>query len=103
MKVFSLGEMKVFPYEQREKNVFFQTDEFKTRIIELPPGGEMPTCEMASHVIFYVLDGEVKVTVNSETAVLNEKHCLITEPATISMITESGARLMGIQIVKAKA
>ena len=100
MKVFSLGEMKVFPYEQREKNVFFQTDEFKTRIIELPPDGQMPTCEMASHVIFYVLDGEVKVTVNSETAVLNEKHCLITEPATISMITENGVRLLGIQIAK---
>jgi len=101
MKVFSLGEMRVFPYEQREKNVFFQTGEFKTRIIELLPGGQMPTCEMASHVIFFVLDGEVKVTANSETAVLKEKHCLISEPATISMITESGARLLGIQVIKA--
>ncbi|MBC8477680.1 MAG: hypothetical protein H8D49_04980 [Dehalococcoidia bacterium] len=101
MKVFNLKEMKAFPYEQRERNVFYQTDEFKTRIIELPPGGKMPTCEMASHVIFYVLDGKVEVTVNSETVVLNEKHCLITEPATISMITESGARLLGIQVIKA--
>ena len=101
MRVFNLKERAAFPYEQREKNVFYQTDEFKARIIELPPGGQMPTCEMASHVIFYVLDGEVKVTVNSETAVLNEKHCLISEPATISMITESGARLLGIQVIKA--
>ena len=103
MKVFKLGEMRVFPYEQRGKNVFFQTDEFKTRIIELPPGGQMPACEMASHVIFYVLDGTVKVAVDSETVVLNEKNCLITEPpATISMITENGVRLLGIQIVKAR-
>ncbi len=100
MKVFNLGEMRVFPYEQREKNVFYQADEFKTRIIELPPGGQMPACEMASHVIFYALDGEVKVTVNSEIAVLNEKHCLITEPATLSMTTEKGVRLMGIQIAR---
>jgi mannose-6-phosphate isomerase-like protein (cupin superfamily) len=55
---------------------------------------------MSSHVIFYVLDGKVNVTVNSESAVLNEKQCLITEPATISMKTKYGARLMGIQITK---
>ena len=101
MKIFNLGEMAAFPYEQREKNVFYQTEEFKTRIIDLPPGGEMPTCEMASYVIFYVLDGEVRVTANSETVDLKEKQCLISEPATISMITEKGAKLMGVQIANA--
>ncbi len=100
MKVFDLNEMKAFPYEQREKNVFYQTKEFKARIVELPPGGQMPTCEMASHVIFYVLGGEVRVTVNSVTIDLKEKQCLIAEPATLSMTTENGARLMGIQIAK---
>lgn len=99
MRVFDLNEITALPYEQRDKNVFYQDREFKTRIVELPPGGEMPTCEMASHVIFYVLDGEVKVTVNSETVGLKEKQCLITEPATLSMTTEKGVRLMGIQIV----
>jgi quercetin dioxygenase-like cupin family protein len=101
MKVFDLNEMKACPYEQREKNVFYQAKEFKTRIIDLPPGGEMPTCEMASYVIFYVLDGEVRVTANSETVDLKEKQCLISEPATISMMTEKGARLMGVQIANA--
>jgi len=101
VKVFDLNKMAAFLYEQREKNVFYQTKEFKTRIIELPPGGQMPTCEMASHVIFYVINGEARVTVNSETVELKEKQCLITEPATISMKTESGVRLMGIQISKA--
>ena len=100
MKIFDLAETAAFPYEQREKNVFYQTKEFKTRIIELPPGGQMPTCEMASHVIFYVLDGEARVTVNSETVELKEKQCLITEPATLSMTTEKGVRLMGIQIAR---
>jgi quercetin dioxygenase-like cupin family protein len=100
MKVFDLNKMTALPYEQRERNVFYQTKEFKTRMIELPPGGEMPTCEMASHVIFYVLDGEVKVTINSETVELREKQCLITEPAIISMKTENGVRLMGIQVAK---
>ena len=100
MKVFDLNEIAALPYEQRERNVFYQTKEFKTRIVELPPGGEMPTCEMASHVIFYVLNGEVRVSVNSETVEIKEKQCLITEPATLSMTTEIGVRLMGIQIAR---
>jgi quercetin dioxygenase-like cupin family protein len=100
MKVFDLNEMKASPYEQREGNVFYQVKEFKTRIVELPPGGEMPTCEMVPYVIFYVLNGEARVTVNSESVELKERQCLITEPATLSMRTENGVRLMGIQIVK---
>jgi len=103
MKVIDLTEIMARPYEEREKNVFYQAKEFKTRVIELPPGGGIPLCEMAEHVIFYVLDGEARVTVNSEAVVLKEKQCLITEPATISMKTESGAKLMGIQIAKSTA
>lgn len=99
-KVFDLAEMVAFPYAQREKNVFYKAQEFKTRIIELPPGGQMPVCEMASHVIFFVLDGEATVTVNSETISLKEKLCLITEPATLSMKTVGGVRILGVQITK---
>ena len=100
MKVFDLNEMTAAPYEQRGKNVFYQAKEFKTRIIELPPGGQMPTCEMASHVIFYALDGEARVTVDSESVILKQNQCLIAEPATISMQTDNGIKIMGIQIAK---
>ena len=93
--------MKAFPYEQRDKNVIYQAREIKTRIIELLPGGQMPTCEMSSHVIFYVLDGEGRVTVNLKTAELKEKQCFITGPTTPSMTTENGVRIIGIQIAKA--
>lgn len=98
MQIFDLSEIEGFPYEQREKNVFYQADEFKARIIVLPPGGGMPPCEMAQHVIFHVLDGAVQISANTETALLTKNHCLITKPATISMKTKNGARLMGIQI-----
>jgi len=60
MQVFDLKAMKAYPYEERDKNVFYKTKEFKARIIELPAGGEMPTCEMASYVIFYVIEGQQK-------------------------------------------
>ena len=98
LRVFDLAAMEARPYEERDKNVFYKVPEFKTRIIELPPGGEIPKCEMADHVIFYVLTGEAEVTVNAQISTLGERQCLITPPATFSMKTQGGVRIMGIQI-----
>jgi quercetin dioxygenase-like cupin family protein len=103
MKVFDLSQIKAFPYEKREKNVLFQTEEFKTRIIELPPGGKMPPCKMSEYVVFIVLEGEVTIDVNSEKKNFKEKHCLITEPATLSMQTQKGVRILGLQITATPA
>ncbi|MGC9365003.1 MAG: hypothetical protein ACP5FZ_10595 [Fidelibacterota bacterium] len=100
MKVFDLKAMQAADYAERGKNVFYSTPEFKTRIIELPAGGTMPQCEMASHVVFVVVDGTAIVTVNQQDAPLKTGQCLITEPATISMKTENGVKIMGIQIQK---
>jgi len=100
MEVFDLATIPAYPYEEREKNVFYQATEFKTRIIDLPPNGQMPTCEMASYVVFYVMSGKVDVSVNLEKVTIGEKQCLITKPATLSMKTGNGAKLLGIQIVK---
>mgnify|MGYP000201797458 CR=1 FL=1 len=93
--------MKAQPYEQRDKNVFFKTPEFKARIIELPPNGIMPECEMASYVVFIVIEGEAAVTVNQKQARLQAGQCLITEPATLSMNADTGVKIIGIQITKA--
>ena len=60
----------------------------------------MPTCEMASYVIFYVIKGTVEVRVNQEKVSIKEGQCLITEPATLSMRTNDGVKIMGIQVVK---
>lgn len=48
MKVLDLKSVPVYPYEDRDKNVIFQTKEFKARVIELQPGGNMPECTMES-------------------------------------------------------
>ncbi|MFO7967224.1 MAG: hypothetical protein R6U44_06470 [Archaeoglobaceae archaeon] len=100
MQIFDLKEIKAHPLEERDKNVFYQAEEFKMRIVELSPGGEIPSCEMESYVIFYVVKGEVQVGVNEGSAELKEGQCLVTEPATMSMRTESGVKIMGIQIQK---
>ena len=100
MPLFDLKTMKSYPYEERDKNVFYKAKEFKARIIELPPGGEMPTCEMLSYVIFYVIKGTAEAKVNQEKIILKEGQCLIIEPATLSMKTQNGVKMMGIQIMK---
>jgi quercetin dioxygenase-like cupin family protein len=100
MKVFDLKEMKVYPYEERQKNIFYQTNEFKTIIVELPPGGEIPKCEMIPYVIFTVIKGSAEIKVNEEKVTLREGQCLITEPATLSMKTDTGVKIMGTQIFK---
>ncbi len=100
MRVFDLKRLKSHSYEERDKNVFFETSEFKMRIIELPQDGKIPSCSMSSYVIFYVLNGSVDVSVNRETISLEEGNCLVTEPATLSMSTTGGARILGIQIAK---
>ena len=98
MRIFDLRAMTPHPYDEREKNVFCQTPQFKARIIELPAKGRMPTCAMASHVLFYVVQGEAEVQVNQEVATIKQGQCLISEPATLSMKTEDGVKILGIQI-----
>ena len=100
MQVFDVKGMVAYPYEERDRNVFYTAKEFKARIIELPPGGEIPTCEMASYVIFYVVEGMAEVRVNQEKVTIEEGQCLITEPATLSMRTIDGVKIMGIPVEK---
>ena len=100
MQIIDLKKMISNPYEEREKNVFYNAEEFKARLIKLPADGNMPTCEMDSYVIFYVIEGAVDVTVNQETTTIKEGGCLISEPAKLSMRTKDGVKIMGIQITK---
>jgi quercetin dioxygenase-like cupin family protein len=96
---FDLKAMTSHQYSEREKNVFART--LFSQIIELPAKGSMPTCEMASHVLFYVVRGEAEVQVNQEVTTIKEGQCLITEPATLAMKTENGVKIMGIQVAAA--
>lgn len=98
MKIFDLLKMQAQNYENRSANVFFQNDLFKTRIIVLERGGEIPACQMDSYVIFYVVEGEVLLRKNDESSVIKEKQVFISEPALLSMKSTAGARIMGIQI-----
>ena len=90
MNVYDLIGMNAHPYEERGKNVFYQTKEFKTRIIILPPGGVMPLCDMADHVLFYVVEGEAEVTVDA--AVERLKKRTVPSYAPRDALYENGTR-----------
>ena len=99
MKVFDLKKIDTYPYEERDKNVFFKSKRFKARIIKLKTGEGIPTCEMQSFIIFYVIEGTAEVSVNNEKQIINQGQCMITEPSTLSLKTEEGALIVGFQII----
>jgi len=100
MKTFDMLSLRTFPFSERDKNVFYKTDKFKMRIIELNANQELPECEMKSHVIFFIVKGEVEVYVNNQLTVLSEGKCLVSGPAVFSMKAIKASRLVGIQINK---
>lgn len=100
MQIFDLDKMQSFSYEERDKNVFYNTKEFKARIIKLSSNEEIPKCEMGSFVIFYVLEGKAELSVNQDKSIIEAGMCIITEPGTFSLKTKNGVKIMGIQINK---
>lgn len=96
MKVLDLEELK--PEENSE--VFYEVEEFSGRVVELPPGGNMPPCEMDSYVMFYAIAGEATVTVDGEEARLQKGTSMVTGPATLSLETEKGVRILGVQVTE---
>jgi quercetin dioxygenase-like cupin family protein len=101
MMIFDLINFDAAGYENRNVNVFFENEIFKTRVISLDAGQKIPECMMETFVMFYAVLGEVTLCKNNETLLLKEGQAFITEPALLSMETTDGARLMGIQF-KAK-
>src|SRR4030042_6490304 len=99
MEIFDLNDPLVHPFEERDRNVLFQHETFKVRLIQLEAGGEIPPCAMAMNVIFCVLQGKGIITVNGQSNQAKPHSLIITPPAKISMKTDEGMKVLGIQIV----
>jgi len=97
-KLYDTRHLDLNPDGKGKTNVLHQAANFKIRVIELSQGESIPPCEMSMTVIFQVLSGAVDITVNGETNALVEGQGIVSDPATISMATSAGARLLGIQI-----
>jgi len=99
MEIFDLSDSNVYPFEERDKNVLFQSGTFKVRLIKLEAGGEIPPCTMAMNVIFCVLQGKGVITVNDKANQVKTHSLVIAPPASISMKSDEGMKVLGIQIV----
>jgi quercetin dioxygenase-like cupin family protein len=100
MEIFDLHDIDVHPFEERDKNVLFQSETFKVRLIQVEAGGEIPPCAMAMNVIFCVLQGKGLITVNDQSNQVKPHSLIVAPPATISMKSNEGMRLLGIQITR---
>lgn len=100
MEIFNPEQIPAFPIRDKHKNVFFQTSEFKMRIIELDKGEEIPECKMDSYVIFSVISGKVEILSDSKRAILTKGLMMVSGPATFSMKAITKSRITGIQITK---
>lgn len=98
MKKYDLAKIMAADYDRRDKNVLYEKPEFKMRIIRLGPGSEIPSCVMSSYVIFICLEGKAEVLVDGNNVELSSGQLMVSEPATFSMRSVSGARLVGIQV-----
>ena len=98
MEIFDLKNIKKGPNKEQMSILLFEKDGVKLRTIIIGSGEKIPTCDMTYRVIFHVVLGSVEITVNDEVHNLQEGFCLTTEPAKISMRSEKGSRLLGIQI-----
>ena len=98
MFLFDLNKIKTFPYKDRDKNVFFKSNDFKVRIIDLSKNEEIPSCEMKDSVIFYVIEGEGEIEVNSKKDKIFTGNCVVAEPSMISLKTKNGMKMLGVQI-----
>lgn len=97
MEILNLKKMGSEMDKERTR-VFFEHEGSKMRMISLRKGEGIPTCQMASYVVFQVLEGRVEVNVNGTGHDLPEGYCLISEPARISMMSLEDSRIIGIQI-----
>lgn len=98
MNIFDLTKQELDCGQDGSCKVFYENDLFNARVIVLAAGQKMPECQVKAYVMFYVVKGDVLLKRNDETVSLGENHLFITEPAVLSLQSELGARLMGIQV-----
>ena len=102
MNIYDLTKLELDPKAGGNCGAFYQNGLINARLIVLSAGQKISDAHVDSHVMFYVVKGEVTVTRNGETAALQENQVFITEPAVVSLATAHGARLMGVRISAGK-
>lgn len=102
MRIFDTNASGTEKDADKRTAVLYHATNFKIRIIQLPPGGSIPPCDMVDIVIFHVLSGSVEINSDGNTMPVKDGQGIVSEPSTISMSSKSGVRLLGIQIAQSR-
>ena len=95
MKIINLEEIDP---GSKPAEVFYEGNNFNSRLISLKKGEEIPPCDMDSNLIFTIIEGEVEISVNEQKNILSQNQVLIADPGLFSMEALKDSKIMGIQI-----
>jgi quercetin dioxygenase-like cupin family protein len=100
MKAYLLRELVGFSDGGPEKNVFFESGKIKAQVMGLKKGQTIPPCRMDFDVIFVVIEGEGKIIVDGEEAVLKKTSWVYVpkERETRSIQAHAKMTILAIQI-----
>ncbi len=66
-----------FSKEEHTKVIFYDKGSIKAQIMCLQPGQLIPPCKMQNDVLFYVIEGEGEIIIDSEKEALKKGICVI--------------------------
>ena len=73
----------------KKTDIFFENDNFTSRLIKLEAGDGIPPCKMNVYVVFVIISGQVKIRAKIEDKVDEQEKILEAE---------QDSRILGIQI-----
>ena len=100
MDLFEIDALAQFSADRPLKTVFFESPGVKAQVLGLEPGQSIPPCRMDHDVVFFVVEGEGRMTVDEETRPLRKSSWVFVpkEKDTRSLIAETRMTVMAIQV-----
>ena len=100
MDVHVLEALLQFSQEAHTKYVFFESDKLKAQVVCLGAGQHIPPCQMDSDIIFFVMEGKGKITVDEKEEILKKTSWIFVpkENESRSLKAKTRMAVLAIQI-----
>lgn len=100
MDVHVLEALLQFSQEAHTKYVFFESDKLKAQVVCLEAGQHIPPCQMDSDIIFFVMEGKGKITVDEKEEILKKTSWIFVpkENESRSLKAKTRMAVLAIQI-----
>lgn len=88
--------------EPLAKMVFSSTDHLKAQVMRLKAGVQIPPCKMENDVMFFIIKGKGRITVDNETSEIYEGECVMVphQAESRSIFAETDLEIFALQGMK---